>query len=77
MRGERERERERERRGGVTGRETRAVEKKRVGYVIKLCFVEKEMGMVMDTKSERKQEMQNRRERGGDREGESNVENKN
>ena len=48
----------------------RAVEKERAGYVIKLCFVEKEMGMVMDTKSERKQEMQNRRER------ESNVENK-
>ena len=56
--GEREREK-----GGVTGREMRAVEKQRVGYVIKLCFVEKEMGMVMDTKSERKQEMQNRRER--------------
>jgi hypothetical protein len=58
MQGEREREK-----GGVTGREMRAVEKQRVGYVIKLCFVEKEMGMVMDTKSERKQEMQNRRER--------------
>jgi len=46
----------------------RAVEKQRVGYVIKLCFVEKEMGMVMDTKSERKQEMQNRRERERERE---------
>jgi hypothetical protein len=54
----------------------RAVEKKRVGYVIKLCFVEKEMEMVMDTKSERKQEMQNRRERERERERESNVENK-
>jgi hypothetical protein len=39
MQGEREREK-----GGVTGREMRAVEKQRVGYVIKLCFVEKEMG---------------------------------
>ena len=63
MQGEREREK-----GGVTGREMRAVEKQRVGYVIKLCFVEKEMGMVMDTKSERKQEMQNRRERERERE---------
>jgi len=60
--------REREKGGTVTGREMRAVEKKRVGYVIKLCFVEKEMEMVMDTKSERKQEMQNRRERERERE---------